>query len=111
MNDKDSHANPCSIIDDFVGQGAAVTGETPRSDRIATSGCTILTEFTDQGQSVRGDTPSAKPTALPRSASQGCEAITTFVDEGAVHATEMRKGAEKHGHGGSVEQAPLSSES
>jgi hypothetical protein len=109
MNEKDSGADRCSIIDDFIGQGAAVGSESRCFDRIATSGCTILTDFSDQGQPTRGAMPSAKPTATPQSASQGCEAITTFVDEGFVPATEARNGPAKN-RSVTNEQAPAKRE-
>ncbi len=80
-----------SIIDDFVGQGAAAAGETCRPERTATTGCAILTEFTGQGNPAMEVKPSTKP--AERSPSQGCEAITTFSDEGFVPVDEKRNGA------------------
>jgi hypothetical protein len=93
MKDKETNTSGCPIVDAFVGQGAAVSGNSRQSRQTPTVGCAILTEFTGQGQPTKRAMQPAAPAEAPQSPSQGCETITIFTDEGISVAAEQTNGA------------------
>jgi hypothetical protein len=89
MKNKDIHSQDCSIIDEFVGAGAASSnGATPLKST-GSIGCSILTEFIAQGEPSKRELQNGQKTES--SPSQGCETISTFLDEGFIPMAAVRQ--------------------